>query len=162
MPIDRIRAGADLRRELEHWHDEEASLQIETIAAACALIAYADGVVRQSEHDSMAASLSRFGLIDEQSRQELLVEFDHATARFEIDFSVGETAALATIARLQKSARFSRTLVETCRALGEADGHYIVEEQSALVKICRQLGLEPVSAGTFLTAPRKGAGSEPG
>ena len=36
--------------ELADWHDEEASLQIDTIAAACALIAYADGVVRQAEH----------------------------------------------------------------------------------------------------------------
>jgi tellurite resistance protein TerB len=153
MATDQMRASGDLRRELEHWHDEEASLQIETIAAACALIAYADGIVRQAEHDGMANSLSRFGLLDEQSRRELLVEFDHATARFEIDHAVGEAAALATIARLQKSTRFARTLVETCRAIGEADGHYIVEEQSALVKICRQLGLEPVAAGTFAAMP---------
>jgi tellurite resistance protein TerB len=153
MPIDRIRADSDLRRELEHWHDEEASLQIETIAAACALIAYADGIVRQAEHDSMAGSLSRFGMLDEQSRQELLIEFEHATSRFEIDFSVGEAAALATIARLQKSTRFARALVKTCRAIGEADGDYIIEEQSALVKICRQLGLEPVAAGTFAAMP---------
>ncbi len=37
----------------------------------------------------MAASLSRFGLIDEQSRQELLIEFEQATARFDIDPAVG-------------------------------------------------------------------------
>jgi tellurite resistance protein len=59
-------------------------------------------------------------------------------------FAVGEATAMATLTRLQKNARFSRTLVETCRKIGEADGHYSVEEQSALVKICRQLGLEPV------------------
>lgn len=149
MPIQRSQNRADLKRDLDHWHDEEASLQIETIAAACALIAYADGVVRQAEHDSMAASLSRFGLIDEDSRRELLIEFDQATARFSIDHAVGEIAALSTIARLQKNSRFARTLVETCRHIGEADGDYIVEEQSALVKICRQLRLEPVEAGAF-------------
>ena len=153
MPIDRTRTGGELRRELEDWHDEEASVQIETIAAACALIAYADGVVRQTEHDSMAASLSRFGLIDEQSRQELLIEFEQATSRFEIDHAVGEAAALSTIARLQKNGRFARTLVETCRHIGEADGHYIVEEQSALVKICRQLRIEPIGAGAFPLVP---------
>lgn len=150
MPNDRMRNGGDLRRELEDWHDEEASVQIETIAAACALIAYADGVVRQSEHDGMAASLSCFGLIDEQSRQELLIEFEQATARFEIDPAVGEMAALSTIARLQGNSRFARTLFETCRLIGEADGHYIVEEQSALVKICRQLRLEPVRRGRHI------------
>ena len=154
MPADDKRYLPDLRRELADWHDEEASLQIETIAAACALIAYADGVVRQAEHDSMVRSLSRFGLLDEQSRQELLVAFDQATERVEIDFSVGEAAALATVARLRKSGRFSHVLVETCRTIGEADGDYIVEEQSALVKICRRLGLEPVGAGTFVAARR--------
>lgn len=139
----------DLQRDLDLWRDEEAGLQIETIAAACALIAYADGVVRQAEHNSMAASLSLFGLIDEQSRQELLIEFEQATARFEIDHAAGEIAALSTIARLQKNGRFARALVETCRHIGEADGHYIIEEQSALVKICRQLRIEPVEAGAF-------------
>ncbi len=86
MPTEKKRAFVDLRRELADWHDEEASFQIEAIAAACALIAYADGGVRPLQRDSMAKSLSRLGLIDDQSRKELLVAFDHATARFEIDF----------------------------------------------------------------------------
>lgn len=154
MPNRQSRTQADLQRDLDLWHDEEASLQIETIAAACALIAYADGIVRPAEHDSMAASLSRFGLVDERSRQELLAEFEHATARFEIDPSAGERAALAAIDRLRGRARFGRALIETCRLIGEADGHYIVEEQSALVKICRQLGVEPVEAGAFPSAAK--------
>lgn len=149
MPTRPTRTQGDLQRDLDLWHDEEASLQIETIAAACALIAYADGIVRPAEHDSMAASLSRFGLVDERSRTELLAEFELATARFEINPSAGERAALMAIARLQGKARFARALVETCRVIGEADGQYIVEEQSALVKICRHLGVEPVEAGAF-------------
>ena len=149
MPTRPNRTQADLKRDLDLWHDEEASLQIETIAAACALIAYADGIVRPAEHDSMAASLSRFGLVDDRSRMELLAEFEHVTARFEIDPSTGERTALTTIGRLQGKSRFAQALIETCRLIGEADGHYIVEEQSALVKICRQLGVDPVAAGAF-------------
>lgn len=149
MPTRANRTQADLKRDLDLWHDEEASLQIETIAAACALIAYADGIVRPAEHDSMAASLARFGLVDERSRRELLAEFEHATARFDIDPSTGERAALSVIARLHGKSRFAQALIETCRLIGEADGHYIVEEQSALVKICRQLGVDPVAAGAF-------------
>ncbi len=154
MPTRSHRTQADLKRDLDLWHDEEASLQIETIAAACALIAYADGVVRPAEHDSMASSLSRFGLVDERSRSELLAEFEHATARFEIDPSTGERAALTAIARLEGKTRFAQALVETCRLIGEADGHYIVEEQSALVKICRQLGVDPVATGAFAALAR--------
>ncbi len=149
MPTRPNRTQADLKRDLDLWRDEEASLQIETIAAACALIAYADGIVRPAEHDSMAASLSRFGLVDDRSRMELLAEFEHVTARFEIDPSTGERTALTTIGRLQGKSRFTQALIETCRLIGEADGHYIVEEQSALVKICRQLGVDPVAAGAF-------------
>lgn len=149
MPTRPNRTQADLKRDLDLWHDEEASLQIETIAAACALMAYADGIVRPAEHDSMAASLSRFGLVDDRSRMELLAEFEHVTARFEIDPSTGERTALTTIGRLQGKSRFIQALIETCRLIGEADGHYIVEEQSALVKICRQLGVDPVAAGAF-------------
>ncbi|MFC5508481.1 MULTISPECIES: TerB family tellurite resistance protein [Hyphomicrobiales] len=149
MPTRPNRTQADLKRDLDLWHDEEASLQIETIAAACALMAYADGIVRPAEHDSMAASLSRFGLVDDRSRMELLAEFEHVTARFEIDPSTGERTALTTIGRLQGKSRFTQALIETCRLIGEADGHYIVEEQSALVKICRQLGVDPVAAGAF-------------
>jgi tellurite resistance protein TerB len=154
MPTRPNRTQADLKRDLDLWHDEEASLQIETIAAACALIAYADGIVRPAEHDSMAASLSRFGLVDDRSRMELLAEFEHVTARFEIDPSTGERAALTTIGRLQGKSRFTQALIETCRLIGEADGHYIVEEQSALVKICRQLGVDPVAAGAFSVPER--------
>lgn len=44
MPTRPTRTQGDLKRDLDLWHDEEASLQIETIAAACALIAYADGI----------------------------------------------------------------------------------------------------------------------
>lgn len=149
MPTRPNRTQADLKRDLDLWHDEEASLQIETIAAACALMAYADGIVRPAEHDSMAASLSRFGLVDDRSRMELLAEFEHVTARFEIDPSTGERTALTTIGRLQGKSRFTQALIETCRLIGEADGHYIVEEQSALVKICRQLGVDPIAAGAF-------------
>jgi tellurite resistance protein TerB len=149
MPTRPNRTQADLKRDLDLWHDEEASLQIETIAAACALMAYADGIVRPAEHDSMAASLSRFGLVDDRSRMELLAEFEHVTARFEIDPSTGERTALTTIGRLQGKSRFAQALIETCRLIGEADGHYIVEEQSALVKICRQLGVDPIAAGAF-------------
>ncbi len=108
MPTRPNRTQADLKRDLDLWHDEEASLQIETIAAACALIAYADGIVRPAEHDSMAASLSRFGLVDDRSRMELLAEFEHVTARFEIDPSTGERTALTTIGRLQGKSRFTR------------------------------------------------------
>ena len=149
MPTRPNRTQADLKRDLDLWHDEEASLQIETIAAACALMAYADGIVRPAEHDSMAASLSRFGLVDDRSRMELLAEFEHVTARFEIDPSTGERTALTTIGRLQGKSRFAQALIETCRLIGEADSHYIVEEQSALVKICRQLGVDPIAAGAF-------------
>lgn len=149
MPTRPNRTQADLKRDLDLWHDEEASLQIETIAAACALMAYADGIVRPAEHDSIAASLSRFGLVDDRSRMELLAEFEHVTARFEIDPSTGERTALTTIGRLQGKSRFAQALIETCRLIGEADGHYIVEEQSALVKICRQLGVDPIAAGAF-------------
>ncbi len=143
MPTRSHRTQADLKRDLDLWHDEEASLQIETIAAACALIAYADGVVRPA-----------VGLVDERSRSELLAEFEHATARFEIDPSTGERAALTAIARLEGKTRFAQALVETCRLIGEADGHYIVEEQSALVKICRQLGVDPVATGAFAALAR--------
>jgi len=69
MSTQTHRIQHDLQRDLDLWRDEEAGQQIETIAAACALIAYADGVVRQAEHDSMAASLSLFGLIDESRRK---------------------------------------------------------------------------------------------
>ena len=154
MPTRPNRTQADLKRDLDLWHDEEASLQIETIAAACALMAYADGIVRPAEHDSMAASLSRFGLVDDRSRMELLAEFEHVTARFEIDPSTGERTALTTIGRLQGKSRFAQALIETCRLIGEADGHYIVEEQSALVKICRQLGVDPIAAGAFAAPER--------
>ncbi len=120
MPTRPNRTQADLKRDLDLWHDEEASLQIETIAAACALMAYADGIVRPAEHDSMAASLSRFGLVDDRSRMELLAEFEHVTARFEIDPSTGERTALTTIGRLQGKSRFAQALIETCRLIGEA------------------------------------------
>lgn len=102
----------------------------------------------------MAGSLGRFGLVDDQSRRELLEEFENATTRFALDPAAGERAALMAVARLQGKAHFARTLIETCRLIGEADGDYIVEEQSALVKICRQLRLEPLAAGAFTPPSR--------
>ena len=149
MPISRPQLRDDLQIELDQWLQEEAEQLIETVAAACALMAHADGVVRQAEQDSMANAVSHFELLRGTRRDELIDAFERAMAQFDIEHAAGERAALETVMRLRGNGKAGRSLLRLCRAIAESDGHYGVEEQGALVAICRRLGHDPVAAGVF-------------
>lgn len=149
MPFSRPQMRDDLQMDLDQWMQEEAEQLVETVAAACSLMAHADGVVRQAEHDSMAGAVAHFEELRGPWRHALQAEFARAMARFEIDHASGERAALETVMRLRGNEKSSRALLRLCRAIAEADGHYGVEEQAALVAICRRLGHDPVAAGVF-------------
>lgn len=158
MPFSNPQTRDDLQMDLDQWLQEEAEQLVETVAAACALMAHADGVVRQVEQDSMAGAVSHFEMLRGHWRHTLLAEFERAMEAFEIDPAAGERAALETVMRLRGNEGSSRALLKLCRAIAEADGHYGVEEQAALVAICRRLGHEPVAAGIF-PQPAPSAGS---
>ncbi|MDZ4110161.1 MAG: TerB family tellurite resistance protein [Brevundimonas sp.] len=116
---------------------------MDAVAAACALVAQADGWVTPQERKRMtdrmreSASIRFFGL------HEVIVGFEALNVRFDRDLADGEAAAEGAIAQLRGQPGPSRLLIETACSVAEADGGFGAEERAALLRMCDLLDVDP-------------------
>jgi len=136
------------------WHDFSSDVHrarneqlMEGIVAGCALVAYADGWVTDTERDRMSALIRGCEPIAAFGLAEVGQTFADYTQRFSDDFEAGERHALDAVARLKHVNRYNTLLVETCCAIADADGGFEEEERLAAIRICDALDLDPASFG---------------
>lgn len=144
--LDRLskRSWEDLGDEVHRAQNEHL---MEGIVAGCALVAYADGWVTETEHDRMLAMIRSFGPVAAFGLDEVSATFETLTQRFASDQTGGEVAALAAVARVKGAQRYPALLVEACCAIAAADGGFDAEERAAVIRICESLGLDPADFG---------------
>jgi tellurite resistance protein TerB len=118
---------------------------MEGIVAGCALVAYADGWVADSEHDRMVSLIRGFEPIAAFGIDDVVETFEVATSRFAADQTDGEAAALKAVARVKGAGKYPELLVKTCCAIAAADGGFDAEERKAVIRICNVLGLDPAT-----------------
>jgi tellurite resistance protein TerB len=147
------------RRALERfsnrsWEDFNAEVHrarnehlMEGIVAGCALVAYADGIVTQAEHERMLSLLRDFEPIAAFGLDDVTATFEILTARFASDPTGAKAAALDAVARVKGAERYPTLLVEACCAIAATDGEFDVEERGATKRICEVLGLDPATYG---------------
>lgn len=139
------------KRSWEEFGDEVHRARnehlMEGIVAGCALVAYADGWVTDSEHERMLALIRGFEPILAFGLDDVTATFEAQTRRFAADQTGGEAAALAAVGRLKGAQRYPTLLVEACCAIAAADGGFDAEERAAIIRICEHLGLDPAGFG---------------
>jgi tellurite resistance protein TerB len=126
---------------------------MEAVAAACAMVASADGLVRPEE----AAKVIDYAQIDETlavfDYYEVMETFEAYVRRFEFDYNVGRQKAFEAIRKLVGRPEQARLLVLVSMAVADADGDFDNNQRLAVRDICRVAGLNLKEFDLDLRAP---------
>ena len=135
----RAQVLAELADELEEEVGEDL---IEALAAATALVAFADEVVSAEEREQLLGVFEEERLTD-IDLDDLFDAFDDYAERFGEDATAAESEALAAIAAFDDSPELGRLIVRAALAVGSTDGVLSPAEETAVGRLCDALGLEP-------------------
>ena len=116
---------------------------LEGVVAGCAIVAYADGVVRPEEKQKMMGFMRSNDVLSIFDTGKVIQLFDKSASKYEFDRTIGEMEALSAVGKLRSKPTEARLLVRVCCAIGASDGNFDESEKQAAVKICRELGLDP-------------------
>lgn len=145
------RHSGDVPRELDGFlaevEEPNAEEILESVMAACALIAYADGRVTPEERLRMLSVIPRFTALRYFSDSELSGAFEAATGWFEAAPADGKVRALEAIGRVRRHQGCRVPLLRACHAIATADRRFDRREREALADICGALGLDPGEYG---------------
>lgn len=116
---------------------------MEATAAACAMIAAADGEVSAAEKTKMIGFISNSPELKVFNLTEVINAFNDAVGKFEFDHQIGQAEALKIIGKVKGNDGASRLLVRVACAIGTSDGDFDQKEKAACRQICIELGLSP-------------------
>jgi len=132
---------------------------MEATVAGCAMVAFADGVVKPEEKSKMVGFIQRNDALNVFDMTDVIAAFEKYVQGFEFDLQIGKGEALKIISKVKKSSEEARLLVRVCCAIGTSDGDFDEYEKVVVREICQELGLNPAefdlgSAGS----PASGSG----
>ncbi|MCO6439845.1 MAG: tellurite resistance TerB family protein [Nitrococcus mobilis] len=116
---------------------------LEGVIAGCALVAYADGVVKPEEKQKMMGFMRNNDIMSVFKTEDIIKLFEKFSGRFEFDRQIGEMDAFAAIAKVKSKPDQARLLVRVCCAIASSDGDFDEQEKQAVRKVCNELGLDP-------------------
>lgn len=116
---------------------------MEATAAGCAMVAFANGLVKPEEKAKMAGFIQRNDALNVFDMSEVIASFEKYVQGFEFDIQIGKAEALKTISKVKKNSEEARLLIRVCQAVGTADGDFDEQEKKAVREICQELGLNP-------------------
>lgn len=116
---------------------------MEATAAACAMIAAADGEVSSAEKMKMSGFINNSPELKVFNLSDVIAAFNDSVGKFEFDFQIGQAEALKTINKIKGNDGASRLLVRVACAIGASDGNFDDKEKAACRLICLELGLNP-------------------
>ncbi|MCP4105978.1 MAG: tellurite resistance TerB family protein [Desulfobacteraceae bacterium] len=120
---------------------------MDAVVAGCAMVAFADGIVKPEEKAKMAGFIQRNEALNTFDMSKVIEAFEKYVKGFEFDGLIGKGEALKAIGKIKKSSEEARLLVRVCCAIGAADGDFDQDEQNVVKEICQELGLEPSEFG---------------
>lgn len=132
--------SANLKNEVTKVRNKEF---LEGVVAGCALVAYADGVVKPEEKQKMMGFLRTSDVLSAFDTSDVIKLFEKFTDQFEFDPAIGEANALQAVSKVKKKEGEARLLVRVCCAIGASDGEFDNMERKVVSKICSELGLNP-------------------
>ncbi|MEE4379078.1 MAG: tellurite resistance TerB family protein [Candidatus Competibacteraceae bacterium] len=130
--------SANLKNEVNKVRNKSF---MEGVVAGCALVAYADGVVKPEEKQKMMGFLRTSEALSVFSTDEVINTFEKFAKNFDFDLAVGEANALQAVGKLKSKESEARLMVRVCCAIGAADGDFDESEKAAVRKVCQELGL---------------------
>lgn len=115
---------------------------MEGTMAACALVANANGVIKDEEMDVMTGYINRNQSLKVYDIRDCISSFKKYNEEIKMQKIIGEQTCLAAIQKCKKDDE-ARVLVAVCCAIAGADGDFDNNEKAAVIKICNSLDLNP-------------------
>jgi tellurite resistance protein TerB len=116
---------------------------METVVAACAAVAYADGWVTPEERRRLLAAIRASDVLAVFPPEDVVQHFDEVIARFEQDDAAAESLVMERIAGLKALRKEARHLVAACYAVAAADLQIDGEERALVMRVCELVGIDP-------------------
>ena len=120
---------------------------MDAITAGCAMVAYANGIIKPEEKAKMAGFIQRNDALAVYDMTKIIDSFDKHVKNFDFDLFIGKAEALKTIGKIKKQSDEARLLIRVCCAIGAADGDFDSDEKAVVTEICQELGLNPSDFG---------------
>jgi len=115
----------------------------EGVIAACAKIAYADGIVDPKEKMKMMGFIQNNEALSVFKVDDSVALWKKWSGKYENDKDFGDMEALQVIGRLKDDSGAARTLVRVAILVANSDGNFDEHEMKAATAIARELGLDP-------------------
>jgi tellurite resistance protein TerB len=135
----RSRVLAELAEELEIEVSEDL---VEALAAATAMVAFADGVPTPEEREELLGVFEEEDRLTEIDLDDLFDAFDDYAERFAEDPKAAEEEALTAVAMFDDTPELGRLVVRAALAAASSDGILGPEEEKAVQALCDALGVE--------------------
>ena len=115
---------------------------MEGTMAACALVANANGVLKDEEMTVMTGHIGHNESLKVYDIADCIGSFKKYNEEIKMQKIIGEQTCLAAIQKCKKNEE-ARVLVAVCCAIAGTDGNFDDNEKAAVKKICNSLGINP-------------------
>lgn len=132
--------GTDMSNELKKYTNKDF---MESIAAACAVVALADGTVSSEEKQKMVGFINVNENLKVFKVNDIIERFNSYVQQFEFDFNVGKIAAFKAIEKQKSNIDNARMLIAVCISIASSDGDFDSAEVNIISEICTRLGVNP-------------------
>jgi len=126
---------------------------MEAVTAACAMVAFADGIVRPEE----MAKLIEYIRIDETLRVfdpvDVIGEFERFVDVLGFDFNIGKEKAFNAVSKVERRSDEAKLIILIACAVGGADEDFNNDQRLMVREICTRLGFDPREFDLDLRAP---------
>lgn len=137
----------DLKSRLSSLTEEFTKLKnkdvLNSVMAACAYIAAADGHIDPEEKRKMVGLVKNSPLISVYGADAAIKVFSEHADRFEFDFEIGKTEALRIIGKYNGRSDIARLIIRAAIMIGNSDGNFDNHEKAAVRTIINELGENP-------------------
>lgn len=98
--LDKVKTWAsDAKEEVKRFKSKNF---MEAVTAGCAMVAFADGVIKPEEKAKMAGFIQRNEALSVFDMSQVIKSFEKNVNNFEFDLHIGKGEALKTISKIKK------------------------------------------------------------
>lgn len=118
---------------------------LNSLMAACAYIAAADGSIDPEEKRKMIGLVKNSPLISVYGTDSAIKIFMEHADRFDFDFEIGKAEALRIISKHNHNHEIARLIIRAAIMIGKADGNFDDNEKAAVKTIIKELNEDPMN-----------------
>jgi tellurite resistance protein TerB len=111
--------------------------------AGSALVAMADGSISSEEKQKMIKFIESNDALSIFTTSDVIKAFQDFVGQLEFDKDIGEAKAYQAIGKMKSNTEASRLLIRMIIAIASSDGLFDNDEKKVVIKIAKELGIDP-------------------